>query len=212
MVSRLVGWLKLDGLRRAIAAADRLAARRHLQLVIVGGGSAESDVARRAAAVNARHGRRVVAVIGPLVDPRPAYEVADVMISMGGSALRSMAFAKPTIVVGERGFSAVLEPASRTVFDHQGFYGIGSGRVDADELITQLERLLDDAELRAELGRFGRDVAVRRYSLPIVGAELDRIYRAALAHSCAPPLRAIDTARSLGARMAAIGTQRLPGR
>lgn len=212
IVSRLTGWLKLDSLRRSMAAVDRIAAARDVQLVVVGTGDAEAQVARLAAQVNERHGRRVVALLGALVDPRPAYESADVMVSMGGSALRSLAFGKPTVVVGEDGFGEVFEPSSRALFDRQGFYGIGDGDPSVDRLVAQLECLLDDAELRSRLGAFGRSVAVERYSLPIVGAELDRIYRVAVEHACAPPLRAVDTARSVGARLAAIGTQRLPGR
>ena len=41
-----------------------------------------------------------------------------------------MAFAKPLVVVGERGFSRVLDEDTLPTFLHQGWYGLGDGRPD----------------------------------------------------------------------------------
>ena len=39
-------------------------------------------------------GRTVISFAGMLVDPRAAYSAADIVVGMGSSALRAMAFAK----------------------------------------------------------------------------------------------------------------------
>lgn len=116
VVSRLVAWLKLEGLLRTISAVEELAVDRPVQLVVVGEGSAAAQVQARADEVNARTGRRVVVLTGGLVDPRPAYAAADVVVGMGSSALRALAFGKPLVVVGEHGFSQPFTPETAGVF------------------------------------------------------------------------------------------------
>ena len=68
--------------------------------------------------------RRVVVLTGQLADPRPAYSAADVILGMGSSALRGMAFGKPLVVQGERGFWELLTPDSASVFLRDGWYGV----------------------------------------------------------------------------------------
>ena len=66
-------------------------------------------------------------LIGAMVDPRPAYAAADVVVGMGGSALRGMAFAKPVIVVGEKNFAEVFDQDTAQGFYDRGIYGLGDG-------------------------------------------------------------------------------------
>lgn len=162
MVTRLEDWLKLEGVLRAIDAVEALAATVRLRLVIVGEGTARSRVQERADEVNAASGRDLVILTGGLVDPRPAYDAADLMLGMGGSALRSLAFAKPLVVLGERGFSRVLDESTLPLFLRQGWYGLGDGR--ADDLEGQIRRLIEDPD-RADLGKWGRAVVEERFDL-----------------------------------------------
>src|SRR4051794_36571200 len=116
LVSRLAVALKLEGIERAIAAVAQLAGETPVRLVIVGDGPARDGLARAAAEVNARAGRGTVVLTGELADPRPAYAAADIVLGMGGSALRAMAFAKPLVVLGELGFAEVLTAESAATF------------------------------------------------------------------------------------------------
>jgi glycosyltransferase involved in cell wall biosynthesis len=176
VVSRLVAWLKLEGLLRTVAAVEELARDRRVQLVVVGEGTAAGQVQARADEVNARAGRRLVALTGGLVEPRPAYEAADVVVGMGSSALRALAFGKPLVVVGERGFSLPFTPQTAATFTWQGFYGLGTGIAAPDPLVEQLRVLLGGTDERARLGGFGRDFVVERYALDTVAARLGRLY------------------------------------
>ena len=171
VVSRLSRDMKLDGIRRAIGAVARLAAERPVRLVIVGDGDAFKELSHDAAAV----GRRAVVLAGAMRDPRPAYAAADIVLGMGGSALRAMAFAKPVIVLGERGFSEVFEPKTAGQFLWRGFYGEGDG--GSDRLYNQLADLLDEPERAGELAEFGLRTVTERYALDAAAAGLERLYR-----------------------------------
>jgi glycosyltransferase involved in cell wall biosynthesis len=164
-VSRLALDLKLDALVRAIDAADMLAGRFPLKLVVVGGGEAQQALQRRADYVNQRWNRPVVVLAGPLLDPRSAYAASDVVVGMGSSAMRAMAIGKPVVVQGEQAFSQLFEPRTADYFLRHGFYGLGDGEPGSARLSAQLEALLVSRDLRLRLGEFGRRTIVERFSL-----------------------------------------------
>lgn len=189
LVSRLARQVKLDGLRLAIDATASLAGTVPLRLIIVGGGEARGELLDRAKAVNERIGEAVVVLVGPMLDPRGAYAAADVVMGMQGSLLRGMAFEKPAIVLGERGFSATVTPDSAHGFLEQGFYGLGDGSTGVSQLRQQLIELLGDPARRRELGRFSRQVVCANASVNAAAGQLDRVYREARQRRAPVPRR-----------------------
>jgi glycosyltransferase involved in cell wall biosynthesis len=199
MVCRLVPELKLEGLLAACDAVGQLAsAGRKVQLAIVGDGRSRAEVAARAERANDAAGYQVVTLTGEVSDPRPAYAAADILIGMGGSALRGMSFGKPLVVVGERGYSELLTPESADTFLQAGWYGQGPGSLGTgvSALREALDTLVEDPARRAELGGFARDLVVKRFSLRGAAAFLERVYAAALAQPTPRPRLAADSARS----------------
>jgi glycosyltransferase involved in cell wall biosynthesis len=197
LVSRLAVALKLEGIERAIAAAALLADT-GVRLVIVGDGPARDRVERAARAVNAASGEPTVTLTGELADPRPAYAAADVVLGMGGSALRAMAFAKPVVVLGEIGFAELLTPESAAVFLWQGFYGLGDGNTQPQPLVRILRSLLADPGRRAELGAFARELVESRFSLVSAGERQERFYQDWLAERPRRATLMIEAARTGG--------------
>ena len=133
---------------------------------------------------------------GELADPRPAYAAADVMLGMGGSALRSLAFAKPLVVQGEHGYFRTLTEESLSEFRWQGWYGIGAGQSGGvAALEAELAPLLADETLRRELGSYGREV-VEEFSLESAAKRQVTVYRDALAARGEHKKQVVDAARS----------------
>ena len=197
VISRLVPPQKQEGILAACDAVARLTVSgATVQLVIVGDGPSRPAIEEAAAAANARAGRRIVALTGLMFDPRPAYAAADVVLGMGGSALRAMAFGKPLVVQGFHCFWELATPESATKFLRQGWAGYGS---DADQRLggaLVLERILRDLLANsgrwAELGAFGRRLVVERYSLDHAAAVQEEVYRDAMA-APGPPFRQMVT-------------------
>jgi glycosyltransferase involved in cell wall biosynthesis len=179
LVTRVDRDMKLDSILNAIAAVESLDLPR-LRLVVVGDGDAMETVAGRAGQANHRLGDEVVLLTGALEDPRPAYAAADIVIGMGGSALRGLALAKPVIVVGAGSFSRTFEPDSLPYFLRNGFYGNEAGDGDASALAEQIRALLDEKR-RAELGAYGMRTVHERYSLDVMAGRLEQVYAAAIA-------------------------------
>lgn len=177
-VSRLSRHMKAESLKETIEAVVELGHDRPLRFVIVGDGDARDELERLAAAANDRLRRSAVILTGELLDPRIAYAAADIVVGMGGSALRGMAFGKPVIVVGEVGFSAPLEASTAEVFLYKGIYGVGQG-LKRDTLLADLHWMLDSRAQWPTLGNFARAFIEDHFALERVGARLATILRQA---------------------------------
>ncbi len=178
-VSRLAHELKLEGILTAIDVVPTLGA--DVTLTIVGDGPAGTVVHAAAASVNERVGRGAVRVIGQVADPRPAYDGADIVLGMGGSALRALAFAKPLVVQGERGYWRLLTDNALEEFLWTGWYGVGeSADAGPDRLRGILTGLLSDSAERKRLGAYGRDLVCRRFSVEAAVARQQRVFEAAV--------------------------------
>jgi glycosyltransferase involved in cell wall biosynthesis len=180
LVSRLAPQLKREGILDAVRAAGALADRIPLRLLIAGDGPSRPEIERAARQANTAAGRDVVTLTGNLADPRPAYDAADVVLGMGGSALRAMAFAKPVVVQGERGYWRLLDRSSLPEFLHQGWYGVGSGQDGSALVAAIMQELYQDPDRRRRLGEFARATVVQRYSLAAAADAQEALYTAAI--------------------------------
>jgi glycosyltransferase involved in cell wall biosynthesis len=176
LVSRLASAVKLESIIRTIDAFGSLPETLGARLLIVGDGDARAAVQARADAVNRRLGQRRAILVGSMTDPRPAYSAADIVVGMQGSALRGMAFGKPTVIVGDRGYSEIVGPSTFPRFLEEGFSGVGDGGSD-ENLTRQLTMLLEDGEMRDRLGRYSRQAVCESVSLEANADILHGLYR-----------------------------------
>ena len=199
IICRLVRELKLEGLLSACDAVGQLARNGYrVRLVIVGDGPESQEVAERAAKADAAAGCRVVSLAGEMPDPRPAYAASDVVVGQGGSALRGMAFGKPLVVVGEDGYSELLTPLSAPIFLRRGWYGLGRGSLGSGTVALRdaLEGLVKSPELRRQLGAFGRQLVVDRFTLKHAAEVLEMEYFTAVNGRIATGSRILDISHS----------------
>ena len=181
-VSRLADSMKAESLLRTIDVVRVLGRELPLRFVIVGDGAGGPKVEALARATNDELGRDAVVLTGALIDPRPAYAMADIVVGMGGSALRGMAFSKPVVVVGERGFARAFTPRTVEFFRYKGMYGVGDGHPGNDGFAATVRELATDAGLRQQLGAHARNFVVKEYSLETLSARLDCFCKQAVSH------------------------------
>lgn len=199
IVSRLDNKMKRRAIEVAVDAMAELSVV-GATLFVVGTGDAETELRERAGKINADIGRDAVRFVGPLADPRPAYAAADVMLGMGSSAARTLAFGTPLVVQGELGWSRVFDSSTASNLARNSFWSPEAVEDPVDDLARVIRPLLTDASLRAELGLFGREFAVQRFGLPAMSAELADLYVRAMA-DYGPRQWGLDLPRE-GARLA----------
>lgn len=119
---------------------------------------------------------------------------------MGGSALRAIAFGKPLIVLGIQGFVRPLLPSTAKEFLFNGFFGTGCGDLDPRPLAADIRQLADRPEMRSELGDFGRQLVLDRFSLMSASAKLEAVYSTAVAQTYPRCQRVREAARVVACR------------
>lgn len=211
VVGRMTPDLHKDaGVLATIDAVDQLATSQPAVLIAAGDGPtlpAVQDAARR---VNDRHGRQVVMVPGNLTDPTSAYVASDVVVGMGSSVLRGMAFGKPAVVLGASGFTMPVTEATFPLFRQTGFYGVGSG--EQYQILAALRFLASDAAEGRSRGEWSRNVVEANYSLASAVIELEAIYHGALARRARAPQRAASLVHSAAGFGSHLVTQARIGR
>ena len=99
---------------------------------------------------------------------------------MGGSALRALAFGKPLVVQGERGFWRTVTPETYRDFAWAGWYGVSDGEDSAQALSRELRPLLADAVMRDRLGAYGQRLVWQQYSLEAAASAMEGVYSVAI--------------------------------
>jgi glycosyltransferase involved in cell wall biosynthesis len=197
-ISRFDEWLKGESLRRTIEAVGKLGHELPLRLLLVGDGALRPQLEQLAQGVNTSLKRPAIAFTGALLDPRPAYAAADIVVGMGGSGLRAMAFGKPVIIVGKHGFAAALTPETAESLYYRGIYGIGRGDSDGGRLEGEIRSLVTHPSLLTELGQFARQFVVKHFSLETAGARLSHYCEAAVAEQPSRLVALADGIRTAG--------------
>lgn len=194
--ARLATATKSDSLVRAITAVRALGKSLPLKLVIVGDGAARESLQALADDANTHLYREAVILTGEIDDPKPVYAAADIVLGMGESALRGLAFGKPLIVIGHKGFAAPFTPTTAATFSETGFFGTGDGTPDSRNMEDALWPIAQRPQLRAQLGPFGRDYVVHSHSLENVGGQLADFCQAAVAMPATIRSDILDAART----------------
>lgn len=197
-VSRLAKSMKGESLFRTVDAIRALGRDLPLRFLIVGDGEMRAELGQKAGEVNSELGRRAVVLTGALLDPRPAYASADLVIGMGGSALRGMAFGKPVVVVGEEGFSAPLTPETAESFYYKGIYGLGGESAGNAGLIANIRSLAEYPSQLPALGEFSRQFVLERFSMEAVSARFSDFCRAAVTETPRFHIALADGLRTAG--------------
>ena len=170
---------KLAGVLTAMDVVADLTRSCEVRMVVAGEGPGLDEVRSRASDINTATGTETIIVTGALADPSAAYDAADVVLGMGSSALKGMAFSKPLVVQGEAGYWRLLDEESLPTFLQVGWFGHGGrGPLDLEPILGSL---VDDEPRRTALGELGRQVVVSRYGLDAATDQLLAIYDDAIA-------------------------------
>lgn len=197
---------KLETIATAIAAVAAISRERSVRLLVVGDGSARVRIERAAHTLNSRAGLPVVVLTGELLDPRPAYSIADVVVGEATALEWGMAFGKPAIVLGNRGFCRPFDSSSSRYFREHGPFGDGPGEPCVQTLQREIMLLLDDPGLARRNGDLARQAVAHR-NVPETAKALERVYEAALRSRTTLFRRGVDGAAT-AARLAAAKARR----
>ena len=128
------------------------------QMVFIGGkGAFFEEMKQRSASINLKWGSQVITLTGPIIDAYKLLKKATVVLGVGRSAFEGMAFAKPTIVVGAKGFAGLVTDRTAGEIGYYNFSGRNQKHVISCNILAgELKNLLMDTEKQKEAGVFGQ--------------------------------------------------------
>ncbi|HUV37909.1 MAG TPA: glycosyltransferase family 4 protein [Patescibacteria group bacterium] len=179
--------IKIGSLRYILRAMELLAARREdVTLAIAGDGPLFGEIARLAGQLNERAGRRVVRLLGTILETPQLIAWADIVLGIGRSAFEGMAGGRATLVVGENGLAGVVEPETASILQYYNFSG--RNRTEPAEpvvLADEIERIAGEPERHNRLARYAREYVLEHYDYHAGARQLESVYERALED---PPL------------------------
>jgi starch synthase len=161
----------LDILLEAWAMLGRRRNPDGIRLVLVGDGPDRDEVARRTRALGLSNVVFVNRYLSDVDEMACLLSAADVYVlpsrqeGMAVAALEAMACGLPLVAADVSGVEEMLQPEIEPA-------GLVVAPEDPERLCAALTELLDDPELRREMGGRGRARVVERFSLAVVGRQL----------------------------------------
>lgn len=118
-----------------------------------------------------------VFAIGERLDIPEIMNASAIVLGMASTCQQGLACGRPVIVVGENGFSDLIEPCN---FDYLAGFHFNlhhiSSKIQPDHLCQQFVKVLEYPENAKKLGEFGRMIACERFDSHIGAEQLDRTY------------------------------------
>lgn len=177
IISRLAEEMKARGVEIAIRTLRRLPD--NVQLIVTGDGDAAPRLRQLGEDVNKCLGREAVWFSGNAVDARTFYAEADIILGMGGSAARALAFGKPLVAIGELGWSETFTPDSARM-SASGYWSDEYVVDPETRLQQQLMPLIESESYRRRLGCYGREFICGNQDLDLMASKLACVYSSAL--------------------------------
>jgi hypothetical protein len=162
MVARF-GMVLEPNIKAAMRSIDLLAEKRTDFTFTVVGAIQSTEVALRiakaAAEINDKHGRRVCVVNHSLGNEATRFIASvDMLVGYGRVCFEGMMYSKPTAVVGANGYAGVIEPdcdiASLSKFNFSGRNVIKENPI---EFAAVLNQMINDSQRRIRSASYGHD-------------------------------------------------------
>ncbi len=158
-------------------------AQRHpdTDIIIVGGGNCYDELKKTADSVNKKTGRNTVTMTGAVGNVDEYCAAADVFIGVSRSALEAMSAAKPVIIAGGQGALGIFDESKTEAAVNTNFCCRGYDGETNEQMLSDIEKLLDNEELRERQGVFNREFIKKHYTASRMADDYIRMYEDTLA-------------------------------
>lgn len=154
----------------------------NLRVIIVGDGDDFETVRSRADAVNAQLGRKAIVLTGGRTDINKLVAPCKLFVGVSRAALEAMAAAKPVVISGNEGYIGLFDESKLPVGIETNFCCRGCSEPTERLLLDDILKFFKMSDTqKAELGRYGRELIKRDYSVHRMADDCVKVYDWALA-------------------------------
>ena len=156
-----------------------------LKVIIAGGGNVFDKLKAMADDVNKGIGRKCIYMLGARTDINEIVACGKVFVGVSRAALEAMAAEKPVVVAGNEGYIGIFDEDKLESARENNFCCRGCELSDKEKLYKDLVYLFNDIddEERKRLGRYGRSVIQKYYSVTKMADDCVLAYNAAYSQS-----------------------------
>ena len=155
----------------------------NLKIVITGGGNMYKSLKEQADEINKSLGKNLILMTDARTDINDIVACANVFVGVSRAALEAMASEKPVILAGNEGYLGIFNENVVDKAMENNLCCRGCGQTKADvlgrDIIYAFNNISDDE--REKLGKYGRDIIFKHYSVNKMAHDCIRAYKAALA-------------------------------
>lgn len=164
--------------RKLISAGEAVARIRKRSLFILAGpGAYQNRLQRYARLANRRIGRQAIFVVPAMKQIWNLYAASDIVVGTGTVANEAMACERALIAAGVKGYYGIITPLNlrEAIINQFGDHGARKP-VRSANLARDITYLLAKRGLAKSLGKMGRDITVRKYSIKVISRRVRKLY------------------------------------
>jgi len=148
-----------------------------VRVLITGGGTAFEDLQTKAAEMNRRLERNCLVLTGPRTDIPEIMAASDLFVGVSRAALEAMAAGKAVVLSGAQGHTGLFVPEKLQKAVDTNFCCRTDPVARQEQLLHEiLEGMALSREKKEELGLYGRDVVIGRYSVERMTKDALEVY------------------------------------
>ena len=151
-----------------------------IEIVIVGGGNVYDELCDKCDEINKKIGKRTIILTGGRTDIYKFAALGDIFVGVSRSALEAMSCEKPVIVAGNEGYLGIFDEDKLAPAVETNFCCRGLCESSCERLLSDIKTLLtNEKEENERLGKFGRDLIKKSYSLSKMAGDCVKMYTVA---------------------------------
>ncbi len=183
--NRIVYISRLDESRALVAKqlvniAEKLNAMiENLEIVIVGGGDAFTEISDKVNKINQKNDRNFIIMTGPRTDINKFASSGKIFIGVSRAALEAMACEQPTIIAGNEGYLGIFDETKLQKGIETNFCCRGL-EMSTEYLLEKDIIELMKKENKEEYGKYNREVVKKYYSVEKMTDDCERAYKKTL--------------------------------
>ncbi len=151
-----------------------------IDLILVGDGDDFTSVEDYCYKINSEYGEKFIHILGKRTDIPEILAFGDIVIAVSRSALEAMSCEKAVILAGGEGYMGLLTEDNLSVAMENNFTGrTVNEKITSDKIASEIEKVIgkENASIRAELGKLGREVVKDHFSINTMTDETIEIYK-----------------------------------
>ncbi|MCK4859446.1 MAG: glycosyltransferase family 4 protein [Candidatus Omnitrophica bacterium] len=151
----------------------------NVKLVFIGGRGEFFQTAKEIGnEINRKLGREGIVFTGSAIDAYRLLMLSYVVLGVGRSAFEGMAFRKPTLIVGEKGYAGTVSQENIDKISYHNFAGRNNKKkASTRKLADEIIRLLEDQNYYNSVKDFGAEFLYDKIDIKAGITKIEKVYR-----------------------------------